>query len=608
MILQSLHALYGRLKDDPNYRIAPPGYSLQKITFRVVVTPEGKLFEIQDVRVKSGRKSIPIQLIVPGKDKPTGEVTNKSVHNKVKILRNDLPFVVGAKIEEREEAQTGVKIKTATPTHLEFEAFRRFHLSIEKEIDDKAFAAVCRFLSTWDPKDTIDHQEWVELGSGQGVFQLQGESGYIHDRPAVRAWWDNRRVSYEDDEECVSQCLITGETQPIARLHEPKIKRVALSSGAPIVSFDKNSDAFCSYGKDKQQGYNAPVSRIAAFRYATALNALLDGPMSSKHTFTLGDSTVVFWTEKPTTTEDIFARFAWGGSTTLGSAEVQDEALREKLEVFLRALRKGREAYGDLEDDPDGTPFFMLGMTGQAKGRVGIRFFHRNKLADLLDNLRGHYADTAIQRQYVDGSKKPDPEFPSAQNLLDETCPLKKGKPDREKIPPILAGPLLRAIITGERYPDGLYSAVIRRIHADRTINYPRACVIKGYLTRNLNQEVSMSLNTERKDPAYRLGRLFAALEKTQLDALGKVNASIRDRFYSSASATPRSVFPRLLRTYQHHLAKLEGGHKVNREKLVQEVVDLLDDFPAHLNLAEQGIFAIGYYHQTRDFYTKKED
>jgi len=116
-----------------------------------------------------------------------------------------------------------------------------------------------------------------------------------------------------------------------------------------------------------------------------------------------------------------------------------------------------------------------------------------------------------------------------------------------------------------------------------------------------------MSLDEERTDPAYRLGRLFAALDKTQVEALPTVQTTIRDRFYSSASATPGVVFPRLLRTYQHHLAKLEGGHKVNRERLVQGIFSPLTVFPGHLNLAEQGLFAIGYYHQVQDFYTNKK-
>ena len=116
-------------------------------------------------------------------------------------------------------------------------------------------------------------------------------------------------------------------------------------------------------------------------------------------------------------------------------------------------------------------------------------------------------------------------------------------------------------------------------------------------------------LDTNQTDPAYLLGRLFAGLEKTQEDALTGINATIRDRFYSSASATPASVFPRLLRTYQHHLAKLNGGAKVNREKLVQEIMATIhsNGFPAQLNLKSQGVFAIGYYHQRKDFFTKKE-
>ncbi len=116
-----------------------------------------------------------------------------------------------------------------------------------------------------------------------------------------------------------------------------------------------------------------------------------------------------------------------------------------------------------------------------------------------------------------------------------------------------------------------------------------------------------MGLDPNRKDPAYLLGRLFAALEKTQVDALGKINSTIRDRFFSSASATPGAIFPRLMRTYQHHLAKMEKG-KVSREKLVREIHDSLTDYPTHLNLLDQGLFDIGYYHQMRDLWTAKEN
>ena len=150
---------------------------------------------------------------------------------------------------------------------------------------------------------------------------------------------------------------------------------------------------------------------------------------------------------------------------------------------------------------------------------------------------------------------------------------------------------------------------MIRRIHADRTVNYLRAATLKAVLTRNHNQTIPVMLDPTNTTPAYLLGRLFAALEKTQEDALGNVNAGLRDRFYSAASATPASVYPRLLRTYQHHLSKLNGGAKVLRDRLVQEILAPMNSagFPNQLSLKNQGIFAIGYYHQRKDFFTKKE-
>jgi CRISPR-associated protein Csd1 len=285
--------------------------------------------------------------------------------------------------------------------------------------------------------------------------------------------------------------------------------------------------------------------------------------------------------------------------------EVQDEGLRQKIILFLEALKKGREAYSEIETAPDTTAFFILGLTGQAKGRVGVRFFYRDTISHLLDNLRQHYADMGIQPEYKKEAKRPDLKFPALWQLLDETCPRRNGKVDREKIPSILSGPLLRSVVSGAAYPVGLFNSVIRRIHADREINYMRACIIKGYLVRNQKKEVSMSLDTTRNEPAYLLGRLFAALEKTQYDALPTVKATIRDKFYSSASATPGAVFPRLLRTYQHHLPKMPSG-KVGREMLV--IHDQLRYYPAHLNLTDQGLFAIGYYHQMKNLWTSKKE
>lgn len=585
MILQSLYELYDRLSQDPDeYNIPPPSYSLQKISFKVVLKPDGTLHAIEDARKQSGKKLAPVPLIVPGYTKSSGSGFNPC------FLWDNTGYMLGYKPNDKDPERT----------QQTFLSFRDKHLALMSEIDSPAYRAVCHFLKVWKPEKATDYPILEEISTGFGVFQIIGQTSYVHEDPVVKGWWPRQQDQKNDSQ--MGQCLITGRIATISRLHEPKIKRVGNQAESLLVSF--NDPAYESYGKE--QSFNAPVSEDAAFRYATALNSLLDGPKRYKHRFSLADTTIVFWTEKPTTTEDIFVQFATSGSIIIERQEVQDESLRQKIELFLKALRKGKEAYSEIEKNPERTPFFILGLTGQAKGRIGVRFFYRDAISRLLDNLRQHYADMGIERRYGEGAKYPDPEFPALWQLVDETCPRNNGKPDRDKIPPILTGPLLRAVVTGYQYPEGLFNAVMRRIHADRIINYIRACIIKGYLTRNQRKEISMGLDPNRKEPAYRLGQLFAALEKTQQDALGEVGATIRDRFYSAASATPGVVFPRLLRTYQHHLAKMERG-KIGREILVREILEPLTSFPTHLNLTDQGLFAIGYYHQMRDLWTSKQ-
>ncbi len=122
-----------------------------------------------------------------------------------------------------------------------------------------------------------------------------------------------------------------------------------------------------------------------------------------------------------------------------------------------------------------------------------------------------------------------------------------------------------------------------------------------------------MSLDPDRKEPAYQLGRLFAELEKTQEDAFSDakgrvtINRTIKDNYFGSASATPASIFPRIIRLSQHHLGKLEKPSRLFHEKRIQAIYSMFDSFPRQLNLYDQGLFSIGYYHQRQDIFTKKE-
>lgn len=606
MILQSLNDLYTRLASDPTYEIAPPGFSPQKIGFRIVLKPDGTLFEIQDARQADEKGKLQnIVMLVPGEGKPSGSGLNPCT------LWDNTAYLLGYKKPDKDTTKAE---KEAVRAIEAFEASRKYHLALEQTINDPAFSAVCRFFEQWSHEKISEHPLISEIGTGFGIFQILGEKAPIHESKRIMEWWRStlRSSDEEPDDHTVTvenaQCLLSGENSSIARLH-PKIKGItgAQSSGASLVSF--NANAYESYGKT--QSFNAPVGEVAAFQYGTALNSLLTGPQSAKHRIRIGDTTTVFWTDKPNLVEDCLADIFGSGSQA--AEEIQDISKREHIKRLLEAIKCGGH-YQDLGESD--TPFHILGLAPNA-ARVSIRFYHRSTIAELLNKLHDHQQCLEIVREFIEpvGKRQADSEFPAIWQILRETARV------ADEIPPLLGGALARAIIEGTPYPEGLYAAIIRRIRADRNVNYLRAAILKATLVRNHQLTIPIMLDQTNTNPAYLLGRLFSALEKTQEDALGNLNAGIRDRFYSSASTTPAAVFPRLLRTYQHHLEKMLSGTlaervgsekakiaKNFREKLIQEIIDHIPSsgFPNQLSLKNQGIFAIGYYHQRKDFFTAK--
>ncbi|MBE9551289.1 MAG: type I-C CRISPR-associated protein Cas8c/Csd1, partial [Proteobacteria bacterium] len=274
----------------------------------------------------------------------------------------------------------------------------------------------------------------------------------------------------------------------------------------------------------------------------------------------------------------------------------------KEIRDYLSAIRDGKKLPEEIGDTD--MKFYILGLSPNAS-RLSVRFWHVSTVGDISAKIGQHFGDLSIIRNYDS-----DSEFPGMWQLLRETAVLRKS----ENISPVLSGSIIRSIMTGAAYPQSLMTAIIGRIRADQTVNYLRAAMIKACLVRKyrinqISREVTMALDKESTNIAYRLGRLFAVLEKAQRDAIPGANTTIKDSFYGSASATPRTVFPRLLRLAQHHIRKAEYGR--NTDKMIEEVMQDIQVFPAHLSLDDQGLFAIGYYHQRKDFYTKsykKED
>lgn len=586
MILQSLNELYDRLASDEDYAISPPGFSPQKIGFKIVLQSDGTFLPPQDARISDAKGKLQNAVLeVPGGAKPSGAGVNPC------FLWDNQTYLLGRQPEDKKEGFGRDR----------FEAFRDRHLSLEKEIGLPEFSAVCRFLEKWDPDQIESYPILNDVGTGFGVFQMQGEKSFVHQSPGIRQWWIDNQPKEQNS--VLGQCLVTGESEvEIARLH-PKIKGAGgQSAGASIVSF--NDQAYESYGRS--QSFNSPVSESAAFRYGTALNALLSGPKSKDHRIRIGDTTCVFWTETRSETEDFFATFLGGGSQAAN--ESQDELQRERIQRFLDALRSGRKFVDDKA--PSDTAFYLLGLAPNA-ARLSVRFFLRSTIGELLERLRLHLDHMKIVRQFDEGTKRPDPEFPAPWQLLDQTARV------RDEIPPLLGGALARAILEGTPYPEGVYTAVLRRIRADRSINYLRAALLKAVLVRNHQLKIPTMLDTsEDTQLAYRYGRLFATLEKIQEEGHfeqtgNKLEKSIRERYFSSASATPAAVMPRLEQLSIHHRRHLKPGRKTYFDRLVAELKwsDSPTDKPKRtMNLEEQGLFILGYYHQRKAFFTTKTE
>lgn len=583
MILAALNDYYERLLERGAEGVSPAGYSQEKISYEILLAADGRVVDVNDIRDMSGKKPFPRSLSVPQPEKRT-------VGIKSNFLWDKTSYVLGVSAAS----------KRADKEHEAFLVLHRESLSAESDAGLKAFLA---FLQDWAPERFSESPFTEDMLDTNIVFRLDGERGYLHERPAARALRARLLAAEEGGRE--GMCLVTGEQQPLARLH-PAIKGVngAQSSGASIVSF--NLDSFTSYGKS--QGENAPVSEQAVFAYTTVLNYLLRRDEHNHQRLQIGDATVVFWAQAD---DSLQAEAAEDLLKAFFDPPSDDAQETQRLRSVLEAVAQGRPMNELALGLDEGTRIFVLGLAPNAS-RLSIRFWQADTLDVFVKRLAQHFQDLRIE---------PDPwrTSPAVWRLLLATAPSRDGKSKSEDVPPQLAGELTRAILTGSRYPRSLLSNVIMRLRADGDISGVRVALCKGVLARErrlgvkgVNEEVPVSLDTNNTDAGYLLGRLFSTLENIQRAALGKqINATIRDRYYGAASATPAIVFPMLVRNAQHHLSKVKKdkpGFAVNLEKEVGEIIDRLGPtFPKSLRIEAQGHFAIGYYHQTQARYNRND-
>ncbi len=580
MILHALNGYYERMLNEPDSGMPSYGTSIENISFALILAEDGTLRAIEDLREQNGKNLRPRKMPVPAAVTRTSGV-------KANFLWDKAAYIFGADADG------------ATEKNRErFDAFGDLLMSVGESVDDGGFVAVRNFWQQWDcgqSEDTVIRlqQTWEDICNANLVFRLDGEPGFIHDRPLLQQQW--RLYGQENSDLPLGQCMITGEEDiPLARVHTPiKGVRGGQTSGGYIVSF--NATAFVSYQQDK-----ASVAESSAFAYTTALNALLSG--NSRQKITIGDTTYVFWARRPTPAEDFLANlFDPPPEGTEKTAEQDDQVSASKIHGFLKMIRDGRKPSNILPGLDEEVRFYILGLAPNA-ARLSTRFWQETSLGDLLEKIGQHYRQLNIVQQYDS-----EPEFPSLWRLLVQTATLGKS----ENISPVLAGGLTRAMLTGSPYPQNLLPIVLDRIRAEHNVTYFRAALIKAYLMRNKRMEVPVSLDPNRTDRPYLLGRLFAVLEKAQEEAIPGANVTIKDRYLSSAAATPAQVFHMLLKNSANHIAKLKKdaekkGRAFHYDVMTQDIIAGFSDYPKTMKAEEQSLFMIGYYHQRKDFYTKK--
>lgn len=586
MILQALTAYYEQLVRQG--KLSAPGWDDSfKVSYELRLNDAGQLLRVVPLLTEKtvGKKTVlaPRAMRVPAHEKRSSGIA-------ANFLCDNSTYLLGADEKGKPERSADC-----------FKACAKLHHVILDGVDSPAARALLAYFDSWDPAQAAAHpllaELWKEItGNANLIFGYEAADhshSFVNDDPAIQNAWQTHYNDRSADSD-MGQCLITGKYAPIERTH-PNISGVpgAQSSGAALVSF--NAPAFCSYGHE--QGDNAPVSKYAAFAYTTALNRLLADRSHCKH---VGDTTILCWAENAEPVyQDAMSMFLFGADEATGIQE-------SDVQAALKRLSAGQTVpFLEKELSPD-QHFYLLGLAPNA-ARLSVRFFLRDTFGSFAQNLQKH-----AEEMEIDCSEKEKFRTLPIWAVVNETTRTVPGQPAKPS--PQLAGDLLRAVLTGGRYPATLLNGVTLRIRAEQNVTRGRAAVIKAYYLRNypteLNKEVyTVSLNETTNVP-YLLGRLFSVLEAVQKAANPGINTTIKDRYFNAACATPGMSFPTLLRLSQKHLRKLNDGLATHYDKQITELMAQLPEsgFPARLSLPDQGKFAIGYYHQTQKRYVKKNE
>lgn len=549
MLLQRLREYADRLDDLP-----PPMYQRVPIRYIIRLDRAGQCHSIVPVGEERTRG---LPMLVPD--------CKRTVAIKSKLLADNAAYVLGVAREES-------KPERVWQQHAAFVGLVRDCAAATGEPDVQA---VAQFLETLDLDALHVLSPTGFEPSANFTFEVthDGEDVRPVDLPAVRAYW--AKVAATGDETALMECLVCGEMRPPVERLPISIKGIPGGQSSGLALISANARAFESYGLEAS--LIAPTCEDCGQRFGNALNALLRQEDTRLYVAPL---VYIFWAREP-------APFSL--ATLLQRPENDD------VQHFLTSAWRSSPEGARLAS----APFYAAALSASG-ARVVVRDWIETTLDEARDHLTRYFGLQRLRDAYTGEFR-----WFALPRLARATI---NSKSKREEPAPQVIEALLHVALRGGALPEWLLYQAIRRMRAEQGVTAERAALVKMVIMSQRNGGDALvethdlaELDTSNRNAAYLCGRLLAELEAIQREALGDISATVVDRYYGTASSAPASVFPRLLRGAQPHLSKLrrtrEGTYRAIDERL-QEIMRDLPAFPTTLTLRNQGLFALGYYHQ----------
>lgn len=573
--------------------IEPYGWTIANVPYALVINHDGELQHIVTLGDTSGTRIInEISMPIP----PT-----RSTNIAAKFGCDNAQYMLGDPYKGN-----------AKRAHHSFEATRELYHAVLDDINDDRNPSINSMLAfvdheaQWERARELMGDEWPSMVTRNLTIMVDGT--LIIDQPDIANAWTRyitAQAQQDIDETTALPSIIDGQHIAPALTH-PKINglRGGQASGTSLISC--NSQSGESYGHS--QNSNSPMSQMQANAYTEAINALLADWQHVQH---LDDTSIVTWADADTPAyNDIIQYDVFGNVTgrTTSDKTTPDKDTADKLTTAMhhatRALAQG------MPYDFDGIKLdankhcSILGLNPQA-GRASVALYLRDTMGDFCARIMQHQSDMSIAG--LRDGKIPTPYIICRQTVNE--------KSKNDKSITALRADIITSILNGDLYPTALLRKVQQRIRTEHDINAIKASIIKAYYTRlarmrpdnpittdQFKEILTMSLNKDSTYTPYVLGRMFAVYERMQTAVNPNIKATIKDKYFTQAAATPAMIFPiigRLIEKRMTQLKRDKPGMATNLNKELGEIADKLPDrYPKHLTLDEQSAFQLGYYQQ----------